>query len=197
MTVHTATPAPMGTMTVDEFLLFLESRPDEDHWDLIDGVAVMMAPPTYAHQRISYNLQSLLNGHFGAKGLDLFAYQEAGVRVAGLDNFMPRPGVAAVPGIAGDEYYSTAFRFVAEVLSPSNTRRLTGQKLQRYRDSAECLSVLIVDSRRIWAELHSRGEAWTAQTLDDPAAAITLPAFGFTCRLGELYRGTVLEPGRM
>ena len=153
--------------------------------------SIQIAPPK------KRNLQSLLNGHFGAKGLDLFAYQEAGVRVAGLDNFMPRPGVAAVPGIAGDEYYSTAFRFVAEVLSPSNTRRLTGQKLQRYRDSAECLSVLIVDSRRIWAELHSRGEAWTAQTLDDPAAAITLPAFGFTCRLGELYRGTVLEPGRM
>ena len=46
-------PAYSGTMDVDEFMAFLETRPDEEHWELIEGVAVMMAPPTYAHQRIA------------------------------------------------------------------------------------------------------------------------------------------------
>jgi hypothetical protein len=31
-----------GTMDVDEFMAFMETRPKEEHWDLIEGVAVMM-----------------------------------------------------------------------------------------------------------------------------------------------------------
>src|SRR5262249_726321 len=48
-------------LSVELFRGFLEGRPDEEHWELIDGVAVMMAPPTLAHQRIASNLQLLLN----------------------------------------------------------------------------------------------------------------------------------------
>ena len=42
-----------GTMDVDEFMAFLETRPDGEHWELIEGVVVMMAPASYAHQRIN------------------------------------------------------------------------------------------------------------------------------------------------
>jgi hypothetical protein len=41
-----------GNMDVDEFVAFLEPRPDGEHWELIEGVAVMTAPASYAHQRI-------------------------------------------------------------------------------------------------------------------------------------------------
>jgi hypothetical protein len=37
-------------MDVDEFMSFLETRPDAKHWELIEGVAVMMAPASHAHQ---------------------------------------------------------------------------------------------------------------------------------------------------
>ena len=42
-----------GTMDLDEFMAFLEMRPKEERWDLIEGVAVMMAPPSLAHQWIA------------------------------------------------------------------------------------------------------------------------------------------------
>ena len=67
-------------MDVDEFMAFLETRPKGEHWDLIEGVAVMMAPPSYAHQRISYNLCNLLNSAFAQQHLDLVAYLAVGVR---------------------------------------------------------------------------------------------------------------------
>jgi Uma2 family endonuclease len=54
----------LGTMDVDEFMAFLETRPHGEHWELIEGVAVMMAPATYAHQHIAYNLCILLNDAF-------------------------------------------------------------------------------------------------------------------------------------
>jgi Uma2 family endonuclease len=181
-------------MTVEDFLLFLETRPDEEHWDLVEGVAIMMAPPTHAHQRIASNLEKLLNAHFDQVGSDLQAYIDAGVRVAGLDNFMPRPDVGVWPGPAGDTYFSTAFHFVAELPSPSNTRKLIERKLDRYRGSPECRYALVVDARRVWAELHSRGETWTVETLAHAAAPLELPVLGFRCLLGDLYRKTTLDP---
>src|SRR5262245_55212007 len=55
MNVNTPAQPFSGTMDVDEFMAFLETRPDNERWDLIEGVAVMMAPPSYEHQRITRN----------------------------------------------------------------------------------------------------------------------------------------------
>jgi len=97
MTAQAPLPAS-GTMDVDEFMGFLQTRPEGERWDLIEGVAVMMVPASYAHQRITRNLCELLNSAFAAKGLDLFAYFDAGVRSPGVRNFQPQPDVVVVPG---------------------------------------------------------------------------------------------------
>ena len=47
--------------TVGKFRLWTESRPSEERWELIDGVAILMTPPTLAHQRIALNLERFLN----------------------------------------------------------------------------------------------------------------------------------------
>src|SRR5258708_24665790 len=74
MNLNTPAPPLSGTMDVDEFMAFLETRPHGEHWDLIEGVAVMMAPPTFAHQRIVRNFCELLNSGFATQHLNLFAY---------------------------------------------------------------------------------------------------------------------------
>ena len=48
-------------LSIAAFRAWLESRPDEEHWELIAGVPMMMAPATKAHQRIASNLERLLN----------------------------------------------------------------------------------------------------------------------------------------
>ena len=112
-----------GNMDVDEFMDFLQTRPDGEHWELIEGVAVMMAPASPAHQVIAYNFCSLLNGAFAAKGLALFACNDVGIRNSGLKNFQPEPDVVVLPGVAGYDLCSVGYRLAAEILSPSNTRR--------------------------------------------------------------------------
>jgi Uma2 family endonuclease len=47
--------------SVASFRAWLTSRPAEEHWELIGGVPMMMAPPTATHQRITSNLETLLN----------------------------------------------------------------------------------------------------------------------------------------
>src|SRR6516164_7107891 len=122
MNVNTPAQPLSGNMDVDEFMAFMETRPKGEHWDLIEGVAVMMAPASYVHQRVASNFRDLLNSAFAAQRLDLYAYPDVGVRSPGVRNFQPEPDVVVVPGVADASYYSECFQLAAEVLSPSNTR---------------------------------------------------------------------------
>src|SRR6266545_2125606 len=81
MTVNAPARPLSGTMDVDEFMAFLEMRPKEERWHLIEGCAVMMSPPSLAHQRIALNLCELLNRGFAAQGSDLYAYHEVAIRL--------------------------------------------------------------------------------------------------------------------
>ena len=45
--------------TADQFLDFYMTRPDGERWQLVDGLAMMMVPPTSVHQRIGKNLLQL------------------------------------------------------------------------------------------------------------------------------------------
>jgi hypothetical protein len=58
-------------MQAGEFLKFLKSRPKEERWQLVAGVAVMTNPPTLVHQVIALNLRDLLKEALDRKGRDL------------------------------------------------------------------------------------------------------------------------------
>ena len=200
MTVNApATPAELwsGTMDVDEFMDFLETRPDGEHWELIEGVAVMMAPTTPEHQRIAYNLCNLLKNAFITKRLDLSAYIDVGIRTKGVRNFQPEPDVVVLPGVAGHNLYSENFQVVAEVLSPSNTRREIDLKLRQYREAPDNLYAVVIEPREILVEIHARCRNWRPTTLTQADDPIDMPEFGLCCRVGDLYRGTPLNPQNM
>jgi Uma2 family endonuclease len=196
MTVNALAPALSGTMDVDEFMAFLETRPKGEHWDLIEGIAVMMAPPTVVHQRIAHNLCNLLHAAFTARSLDLFAYTGLGVRTPGVQNFQPEPDVVVLPGAARYELYSEHFQFAAEILSPSNTRTEIGVKLRRYREAPDNLYVIVIDSRELLVEIYARSRGWEQRTLKKAGDPIEMPEFGLSCRVGDLYRGTPLDAER-
>jgi Uma2 family endonuclease len=188
-------PAPLSeNMDVDEFMAFMETRPKGEHWDLIEGVAVMKAPASYADRRITLNLCNLLNTAFAARRLDLFAYINVAVRNPGVRNFQPEPDVAVVPGVAGFDYYSEAFRLAAEVLSRSNTRVEIDLKLRRYREAPDNLYAVVIDPREFMVEIHAKSREWEPLVLKRPDDAIEMPEFGLRCTVADLYRGTPLVP---
>jgi Uma2 family endonuclease len=181
-------------MDVDEFTAFYETRPQGEHWQLIEGVAVMMAPPSYAHQRITRNLCELLNSAFSVQRLDLFAYFSSGVRNPGVQNFQPEPDVVVVPGVAGYDIYSERFQLVAEVLSPTNTRKEIGLKLCRYREAPDNLYAVVIEPREFLVETYARRSDWQRVVLNKPDDPIEMPEFDLSCRVIDLYRGTPLDP---
>jgi hypothetical protein len=42
--------APEQQLTIEEFLAFIETRPDGERWELIEGVAIKNPPPVDYHQ---------------------------------------------------------------------------------------------------------------------------------------------------
>lgn len=196
MTVNTSAPLLSGNMDVDEFMAFLETRPEGEHWDLIEGVAVMMAPPSIAHQRIASNFCNLLNSAFAARHLDLYAYFDIGVRMPGVRNFQPQPDVVVLPEVAGYDLYAEHFQLAGEVLSPSNTRQEIDLKLRRYREVPDNLYAVVIEPREFFVEIQARNRNWEPAILkraDDP---IDMPEFALHCIVADLYRGTPLDPRR-
>jgi Uma2 family endonuclease len=196
MNLNTPAPPLSESMDVDEFMAFLETRPHGEHWELIEGVAVMMAPASYAHQRIVSNLCRLLNSAFAALNLDLFAYFDAGVRSPGVRNFQPEPDVAVVPGVAGYDLYSERFQLVAEVLSPTNRRQEIDLKLRRYCEAPHNLYVVVIEPREFRVAIYSKRGNWQPAILTKADDPIEMPEFGLSCRVSDLYVGTPLDPRR-
>src|SRR5438105_2817913 len=118
MTVNAPARPLSGTMDVDEFMAFLKMRPREERWHLIEGIAVMMAPPSLAHQLIALNLCELLNRGFAAQRRDLRAYHEIAIRLPGVANFQPEPDVVVAPRPAGYELYAEHFQLVRRFCHP-------------------------------------------------------------------------------
>ena len=196
MTVNAPARPASGAMDVDEFMAFLEMRPKEERWHLIEGIAVMMAPPSFAHQRIAWNLCEVLNRAFASQKRDLFAYHEVAIRLPGLANFQPEPDVVVASGTLGYDVYTHHFRLVAEILSPSNTRAEIGLKLRRYREAVDNLYAVVIESREFLVEVHARSRNWEPLILRRPDDLIEMPEFGLRCVVGDLYRGTPLDPER-
>jgi Uma2 family endonuclease len=194
--MHPNAPASprSGTMNVDEFMAFLETQPNKERWDLIEGAAIRMAPSSYAHQRIAFNLAQLLNTAFAARKLDLFAYIGTGIRSPGVRNFQPQPDVVVVPGVSGYDLYSERFQLVAEVISPSNRRQEIDLKLRRYCAAPNNLYAVVIEPREFLAQIYAKRNDWQPSILAKPDDPIEMPEFGLRCRVAELYVGTPLDP---
>lgn len=181
--------------TVEEFLAFYAGRPDGERWQLIDGVAMMMPPPTKAHQRIGSNLAFELNTHFKVHRPDLYAYQEVGLIVPDAERFRPEADVAVEESAADYESYSDKFFLVAEVLSDSNTDRDVEIKRRRYMQHPDNFYVLIIDQKSVMVEVWARRDGWQQIILSAMDDVLELPEFGISIPLRTTYAGTPVAAG--
>jgi Uma2 family endonuclease len=185
-------------LSVELFRAFYATRPDEERWQLIDGAAVMMTPPTKAHQRIASNLERLLDDALERHAPGLAAYQRLGVDLApAVEDYDPEPDVLvtdADTGEATEQRYITCFYLAAEVVSTIDRLRVE-QKREIYKLHESCKYVISVEQDRFHVRIDARaGAGWNEQILTTPDAVIELPDFRLRCKVADLYRGTALQP---
>jgi Uma2 family endonuclease len=180
-------------MSVELFRSFVEGRPDEEHWELINGVAMMMAPATRAHQRIGSNLERLLNDALESHSPTLVAYQRLGVNIGpDVQDYDPEPDVTVVDVEGEDERYSDRFYLAAEIVSSSD-RSYVEKKREIYKLHEFCTCILTVQQDRFEVRIDLRTDSgWSEQVLKQPDDILVLSDFGLRCKLSDLYRGTRL-----
>ena len=191
-------------LTMEQFCAFRNERPKEEKWELIEGVPMMMPPPTLIHQGICGNIERLLNVRLEATRPGWRAFQEIGIHLPVDDRYNPEPDVTVIDAaIEIDQIYAERFYFVAEVLSNSNRPELRAgsdkpivlaTKVDYYKLHEHCRGVLIVRQDQVSAELHARGTSWTMTQLSQPADRIVIPDIGDIGPLAALYRHTPLYP---
>jgi Uma2 family endonuclease len=187
-------------MSVGQFRQFVEGRPDKERWELIDGVAMMMAPPTLAHQRIASNLERLLLDALEAHAPALTAFQAIGVNVGpAIEDYDPEPDVVVTDSSveeAQGERYADRFYLAAEIVS-SNERVDIDRKRSIYKLHEACSCIMTVQQDRFEVRIDRRTETgWSDQVLKQADDVLALPDFGLRCKVSDLYRGTPLMPRR-
>ncbi len=114
--------------------------PDEERWELIDGIAYSMSPaPRSAHQRMSRMLFSRIDAFLEGKSCEPF--------YAPIDVFLPHPGesgeeentvvqpdilVVCDPAKVADEGIRGAPDFVVEILSDTTAYKDLNEKKDLY-----------------------------------------------------------------
>ena len=189
-TTLTVPKSPRKLMSDEEYIAFLEGRPDEERWELIDGEAIMMNPPKLRHQRIGGNLAWELNAHFRQQKAELIALQEIGLHIPGVRRFRPKPDVAVIDDqVDLDTSWADRFFLVAEVLSDSNTAKQIERKRRRYIEHPLNLQVLVIAQRELRVEFWSRRTGWQPTVLTQPDDILELPEFGLALAVSSFYAG--------
>jgi Uma2 family endonuclease len=190
------TPFPVrtdGKFTVEEYLAFIEARPEEERWQLIDGVAMMMPPPTVRHQVIAANLTFELNAHFRLHQQNLRAVQETGLMVPDVAGFRPEADVAVLDrSLDVDTLYADSFYLVAEILSESNTDKDIAAKSRRNIQHPQNLYFLLIEPKQARVEVRARATGWEPAELRGLDAVLELPEWSFRMPIAALYDGTPL-----
>jgi Uma2 family endonuclease len=152
----------------------------------------MMTPPNRRHQRIASNLELLLNTALKHHNPTLSAYQNIGVNIVSSVPYDPEPDVAVIREEENlDPRYADRFYLVAEVLSESD-KDIIESKREIYRAHSSCTCILLIHQDRTEIVVDRRTAAgWRSQLLR-ASDELTLPEFGVSCLLNEVYRDTGL-----
>ena len=185
-------------LSVELFRGFLEGRPDEERWELIDGVPVMMAPPTLAHQLIASNLQRLLYDALERFAPTLAVYQRAGINLGpSIEYYDPEPDVVVIDADASQDpsrRYADRFYLAAEIVSSSDRTYIESKRaVYMQHEACNCILTVQQDTFDIRIDLRT-ASGWSEQNLTNPDDPLVLTEFGLHCRLSDFYRGTALKP---
>jgi Uma2 family endonuclease len=113
---------------------------DAERYELIDGEACMMAPPSRPHQKISMALSTRIHNYLEGKPCEVYAAPFA-VRLNPAedesDDTVVEPDIVVVcdPSKLDDRGCNGAPDLVIEILSPSTSRYDRIVKFQKYREA--------------------------------------------------------------
>jgi Uma2 family endonuclease len=184
--------APEQQMTIEEFLAFTDTRPEEERWELIEGVPVLTPSPIDFHQIIVTNIVAFLvrwKIETKASWLPLIG---TGTRVPVSVHSLPQPDVMVKERPPTGSAVSDDGLVLFEVLSKSNTKADQAWRRRVYASVPNCQHYVTVSLRGVEVVAYDRAGNWRPRTAASLAEALELPALDLAIPLADIYRWTPL-----
>lgn len=194
MTAHPKL-APEQQMTIEEFLAFTDTRPDEERWELIEGVAIMNPSPVEHHQMVVSNIVSYLIAHKQRTGVTWLPLLGVGTRVPVSPRSLPQPDVFVKEGAATDSAVTDDALVLFEVLSRSNTKADQAWRRKVYASVPNCQHYVTVSLKAVAVDVHDRASGWRHRSFGKLGDRVDLPALGLAVPVADIYRWTPLGMG--
>ena len=180
-------------MSLDEF--FNWNPPGDTRWELYSGVPVAMAPPMRTHGLVAATLGGLLFAALKGKP-PRQAESKAGILSPTRRNSWYSADIAVSCGPARpDQQYTAEPVVIAEILSQSTQDNDRTVKLPDYRRIPSVREIVLLDSRKMFGEVHRRTDsgAWIVDLLTAAEDRLVLESCGLDVSLGELYEGIAFD----
>ena len=171
-------------MNVAAYRRWVEPRPDEERWELLDGVPVLMAPPSARHQRIVTNLIKRLDNLAEPRGCG--AYPGLAILGDAMDDYAPYPDVVVHCRPMPPTGFVDDPLVIVEVLSPGTMTNDRGRKLAFYATVPSLQTLLIVYQNEARIEVWRCDAGWIMQPVGADEV-VDLPELGGTLPVAEIY----------
>jgi Uma2 family endonuclease len=184
-----------GSMPVEEYFAFTDTRPDDGKWELIDGEPVLNASPSGLHQQILLNLLILLGAIQRRQPQSWETIPGIGARIS--DTSLPEPDVMILPAgtIRRNPYGRETRDLLAafEILSPSTEERDLGWKRMAYPTLPSLTHYVVIAQDAVDVVVFAREAGFAERHLRSFGGSLELASLGISLPLSEIYRDTGLE----
>jgi Uma2 family endonuclease len=171
-------------MRVAEYQVWVESRPNEERWELLVGEPVPMSPPPHRHQRLVYNLLRRVGDLADARGCE--ALPGLAILSEAMDDFAPFPDVVVRCGAELPDGDARDPVLIAEVLSPSTLANDRGRKVDFHLTVPSLRTFPIVYQNEARVEVRQRDRDGEMQVFG-PDDRIALPELGGALAVSDIY----------
>ena len=177
-------------MTIEEFLAFTETRPDEERWELIEGVPVEETSLSSTHQIVLANLVTFLMNRKAEASASWMPLLGIGIQVPASPNSLPMPDAYVQAGPASWAQVTIDALAVFEVLTKSNTAADQAWRRKVYASVPNCQHYVTVSLKAAAVVAYDRSSGWKSRQVSGLDATLDLPALGLALPLVDVYRYT-------
>jgi Uma2 family endonuclease len=178
--------------TIDEFRAFIEDRPDDEKWELIDGEIVLNPTASNRHQLVATNIQYELEVARRKLGALWRVHGGISTRHPDDNHNEPIPDVMVVPPTSDIFNWTYDVLVVFEILSPFSKRRdlVHKRNFSTRLDSLTHYVVLAQDRRE--ATIFERAREFAPRIISEPDETIDFVGLGVSLQLADIYRDVPL-----
>jgi len=183
----------------------LERLNPDRKYEYVGGLTYMMSGGSVGHDRIAYNVRSVLDSRLSSGRCTAFGTDVQvllGIKRNGKKHFVYPDATVSCEAAdrRSDNMLVESPKMVVEVLSPSTEMRDRGVKFKAYQNSPTIQEIVLVNQFAPYVEIWQRDEVDSAQwhyRHYGPGEIVTFASIAINVEIDDLYRGldfTLEEP---